>query len=94
MAARDPERYGTRHRMIRAAWAPSVARGECVCVVIGDTGCGKPILPGQRWDLGHVPGGAPDEYAGPQHARCNRAAGARNGNRQRRQVKLRTSEDW
>lgn len=88
------ERYGAAHRRLRAAWAPIVKRGEAVCVRIGDTGCGRPIRPGQRWDLGHMPGGAPDEYAGPQHMACNRAAGARTANARRRRVALTTSEDW
>ena len=83
------ERYGPQHRALRAAWVPAVARGECSC-----PRCGKPIHPGQRWDLGHAEGGGPSDYSGPEHVSCNRAAGARNGNRMRRRLKLRTSEDW
>lgn len=30
------------------------------------------VLPGEPWDLGHVPGSGKQAYAGPQHRRCNR----------------------
>lgn len=53
--------------------------------------CGKPVLPGQRWHVGHLPG---HDHAltherptlqtvGPAHARCNTSAGAKLGNQLR-----------
>lgn len=100
MRSNDRVKYGPRHRLMRAQYTPIVNAGEAVCVRIYDprnamwTGCGKPIRPGQRWDLGHVPGGDPDEYAGPQHASCNRAAGAINGNRNRASKAMNNSRIW
>jgi hypothetical protein len=38
--------------------------------------CREPIPPGAKWDLGHVEGGGRH----PEHAACNRAAGARTRN--------------
>lgn len=48
--------------------------------------CGRPILPGQPWDLGHDDDN-PALYRGPEHARCSRQAGARKGNARRRQAR-------
>lgn len=91
--ARTPRRttsqrgYGWAHQRVREQWAPKVAAGVVVCAR-----CGKPISPGQRWDLGHTE----DRRAwhGPEHASCNRSAGGKNGNRVRRQVKKMTKRDW
>lgn len=83
------DRYGASHRRLRRQWMPAVERGDVCCAR-----CGRPIYPGQRWDLGHVDGGGPDDYTGPECVSCNRAAGARNGNRMRRRTRLATSEDW
>lgn len=79
-AARNPvERellYNRAHREDRKRWAPRVASGTVICS--GSMGCGRLILPGEPWDLGHEPGGP----SRPQHARCNRAtAGKRKGPR-------------
>ena len=45
--------------------------------------CPFPILPGQRWDIGHTIdraiGGTDADGLSPEHARCNRAAGGRLG---------------
>jgi hypothetical protein len=65
MATHD-QRYGADHRRRRRALAPAVEAGLTSCAR-----CGKPILPGERWDLGHVDG--TNDYSGPEHARCNRA---------------------
>jgi hypothetical protein len=62
--------YGTQHRHTRAWWAPRVATGTTTCAR-----CGQPIRPGQPWDLGHTDDRK--RYAGPEHANCNRSAGAR-----------------
>ncbi|GAA4627294.1 hypothetical protein GCM10023113_27700 [Cellulomonas oligotrophica] len=83
------DRYGPEHRAVRAAWAPAVERGEVTCAR-----CGHPIAPAAAWDLGHVDGGRPDEYQGPEHRRCNRGAGARTANRRRRRHPLPLSERW
>ncbi len=65
--------YGAEHRKLRAAWQPRVAAGGVLCAR-----CGRPIVPGTAWDLGH------DDidrsmYRGPEHRRCNRAVAGRRG---------------
>jgi hypothetical protein len=69
--------YGAKHQALRKKVAITVKAGRAVC-----WRCGQPILPGMLWDLGH------DDYdrtvyRGPECRRCNRAAGARKGNRMR-----------
>jgi hypothetical protein len=59
--------YGRKHRRVRASWEPLVAMGTVACAR-----CGQTIAPGERWDLGHADG-VPGQYAGPEHAACNRA---------------------
>ena len=62
-------RYGKAHQALRKEWAPKVQAGGVIC-----WRCGKPIEPGEPWDLGHGDGAARDEYRGPEHrGRCNRA---------------------
>ena len=56
------------------AFAPIVATGTVHCAR-----CQKLIRGDERWDLGHVDGD-PTRYTGPEHARCNRVAGAKLGN--------------
>ena len=79
--------YGVQHVALRAELAPAVERGEVNC-----WRCGRPIKPGQAWDLGH------DDhdrtlYRGPEHARrsatCrgNRSVGASHGQRRRALLK-------
>jgi hypothetical protein len=58
--------YGWTHEKRRKVWMPLVATGQCVC-----TRCGRPILPGQPWDLGHDDYDR-SRYTGPEHRRCNR----------------------
>ena len=81
--------YGAAHRQERARWAPIVAAGGAVCAR-----CGGLILPGSRWDLDHTPDRT--GYNGPAHRYCNRAAGARTGNanRRRRRAVVRTWGSW
>ena len=45
------------------------------------TRCRLPVTRGQAWDLGH--NDRRDGYNGPEHASCNRKAGAANSNRMR-----------
>jgi hypothetical protein len=66
--------HNAEHRRQRRWWEPVVAEGGVVCS--GPNGCGQPILPGEPWDLGHLPGGART----PQHARCNRKTGGKRSN--------------
>ena len=70
--------YGVAHQRLRKRWAPQVAAGLVACAR-----CGRPIAPGEPWDLGH------DDHdrallALPEHRACNRAtAGRRPGVRVR-----------
>lgn len=74
--------YGHQHRQERERWRPVVDAGQAQCqrpVCLMPT---RWIQPGTPWDLGHT-----DDrtgYTGPEHRRCNRAAGARTANAQRR----------
>jgi hypothetical protein len=67
-------RYGRRHRQLRAELRGLVESGQASCAR-----CGKPIRPGEPWDLGHVDGDSPGPaaYAGPEHRACNRATSRR-----------------
>ena len=81
MHTRKGERYDRRHQAARASWEPAVNTGRARCT---EPVCLMPtreIMPGTPWDLAHdrEHGG----YHGPAHARCNRAEGARYGNRRR-----------
>jgi hypothetical protein len=67
---RNRGKYGQRHRVVRARLAPVVATGTVACVR-----CGKLILQGEPWDLGHDDLDR-SRYAGPEHASCNRATKA------------------
>lgn len=69
--------YGSAHQRERAQWWQRMAAGEQITC----PRCRHPILPGQRWDLGH--NDARDAWTGPEHAHCNRAAGASNSQRMR-----------
>lgn len=82
--ARDHERgnstqrgYGSAHQRERARWSQRMMAGERVVC----PRCGCHILPGQCWDLGH--NDSRDAWTGPEHAHCNRAAGAANSSRMR-----------
>ena len=81
--------YGTAHQRLRQQWQQAIDQGGVTCAR-----CGYPIPPEQprAWDLGHTEDRS--GYTGPEHARCNRAAGARKRNRlaaMREQVRQR---DW
>jgi hypothetical protein len=70
--------YGSRHKKLREQPAKQVSAGTAVC-----WRCGRPILPGMPFDLGHSDV-TPGAYAGLEHNFCNRSSGARKGNRMRR----------
>jgi hypothetical protein len=65
--------YGSQHRAERAKWEHSVASGNAIC-----WRCAQPIVPTDSWDLGHDDDDR-TKYKGPEHTRCNRAAGGRKG---------------
>jgi hypothetical protein len=60
------QRYGTKHRALRARWARKVQAGGVSCAK-----CGFLIAPGDGWDLGHDPYDR-RRYIGPEHQACNR----------------------
>jgi hypothetical protein len=66
------ERYGTHHKMKRKLVEREVRAGRVVC-----HRCGERIHVHQQWDLDHLDGGGPRDYAGASHRRCNRQAGYR-----------------
>ena len=68
--SRQARGYDRHHDRQRAQWAPLVATGTIPCAR-----CGRPIPPGQPWDLGHSDDRT--TWTGPEHATCNRAAGGR-----------------
>ena len=68
MAKTSARGYGWKHQKERARWAKRVEKGDVICAR-----CRRPILPQQKWDLGHVDGTERTVYSGPEHARCNRA---------------------
>lgn len=84
--------YGPEHRRERRRWAGQVALGNVACAR-----CGRLIEPGTPWDLGHDDHDR-TRYQGPEHARCNRLAGAKVGGRrraqQRRAQAVRTGLTW
>jgi hypothetical protein len=59
--------YGWMHQQERKRWSRVVAMGDAVCAR-----CGRPIIPGTPWDLGHVDGSGKTMYQGPEHRKCNR----------------------
>ena len=77
-------RYGRDHRAIRRRLLEGAVGTACVR-------CGGPILPTDKVDLDHRDDGP--GYLGMAHAACNRAAGARKGNRLRGKRKRIRMED-
>jgi hypothetical protein len=75
--------YGSPHQKLRARWKPVVDAGQANCHA---TVCLMParlIIPGTLWNLGHTPDRT--GWTGPEHEKCNKAEGARRGNRMRGQ---------
>lgn len=68
--------YGARHKAERTKWKRLVDAGQATCCL-----CGKWLVPGQPFDLDHVPG--TDQYRGVACQSCNRHDGAVRGNKMR-----------
>lgn len=74
--------YGwTTHQAQRRRWKPIVDAGQAYCCNADCLMSSRWIPPGTPWDLGHTPDRS--AWTGPEHRRCNRAEGARRGNRMR-----------
>ncbi len=69
--------YGSTHRRMRDAAKASVDAGQAAC-----SRCGRMIAPGTPWDLDHTPDRL--GWLGPAHRSCNRRAGAKVANANRR----------
>ncbi len=79
--------YGQRHQRERERWRPRVDAGLVDCAR-----CGEPLEPGRPWDLGHADADR-RIWTGPEHAHCNRSAGAVQGNAAR-VAQRHHSRDW
>lgn len=80
--------YGYDHARIRKARLASAYGTPCAR-------CGEVMVEGEPLDLDH--NDDRDGYRGFSHRRCNRAAGARKGNANRRRnttTDLNNSRDW
>lgn len=60
---RRGNRYGAEHQDLRQRYKRAMIHGPMPC-----GRCGKPIDPGEPWDLDHLPDGT----RRPSHAACNR----------------------
>lgn len=79
--------YGQAHQAERKRWAPIVQAGNAVCAR-----CQKPLAPDEPYDLGHTDDRT--TWQGPEHRRCNRAAGGTNGARVTNTARTTTQRDW
>ena len=79
--------YGAEHQAMRRLWEPKIATGRVNCAR-----CGKPIGPGEQWDLGHSDDRS--RWIGPEHSLCNRSAGGRNGAAVTNIKRSMTIRDW
>lgn len=60
--------YDRAHKRMRKTYAPVLRAGNAVCAR-----CGRPIAPGELWDLDHDDNDPLQRrYLGPSHRRCNR----------------------
>ena len=57
-------KYGSKHQIERANWAPIVETGTVRC-----WRCDDLIEPGEDWDLGH----RENRPSHPEHVKCNRS---------------------
>lgn len=64
--SRQERGYDVFHDRQRREWQPLVESGTVLCAR-----CGRLILPGERWDLGHSDDRA--SWTGPEHSYCNRS---------------------
>jgi hypothetical protein len=72
---RQQRGYTNQHDRARKAWAATITQqGGVLCAR-----CGRPINPGDPWDLDHTDDRT--AYLGPSHPECNAAAGGRRGRR-------------
>jgi hypothetical protein len=85
--SREARGYGEQHKTLRRQVERVVQSGGAVCAR-----CGKPILPGTPFDLGHVDGDR-SRYAGPEHRACNRATKAHRAERETG-LELHWSREW
>lgn len=79
--------YGARHQAERRRYEAVMRRQGGVCAR-----CGRWILPGAPWDLGHDPYDR-SRYLGPMHQRCNRDTRLEKALRRGRRVRPR-AESW
>jgi hypothetical protein len=63
--------YGANHKRLRRLWESRVASGDVACAR-----CGRLIVPGSPWDLGHSDVDR-SVWTGPEHRACNRATAGR-----------------
>lgn len=70
---RQARGYNAAHDRERARWAPLVRTGLIDCNAPTCLMPTRRIASSSAWDLGHTPDRT--SWTGPEHARCNRAAG-------------------
>jgi len=87
--------YDSTHQAERAKWVAKVATGtvECARAERGECLAESALIdPSEPWDLGHTEDRK--GWTGPEHVRCNRSAGARNGNRVARERAQMIVREW